>query len=229
MQWLLNPSVAIITFLIGICLSGFWHRERPQNSPNFRSGSIPVTYEFQTDPESERYGVLSALIREMYVDDGVKLLVIEHQGRCPTLAQAGEVPDAKVQEMRHQMEEYAFKGLQELKGETIDDFHAKAEECHPLISQLDIPVRYLLVTDENLEPLFPKGELDRGWTRFYAKYPGSSGIISFSNIGFDLEMKQALVSTGRGCGGLCGAGYFVLLAKDKGVWKVQTKINTWVS
>jgi hypothetical protein len=227
MQWLLNPAVAMITFIIGICLSGLWHWERPQNSRDFQSGTIP-TYKVQTNAESERYAVLSAVIKDIYVDDGVKLLVIEHQGRCPTPAQ-GEATDEKVQEIRHQMEEYAFKGLGELKRDTIDDFQSKANECHPLSSQLDIPIRYLLVTDKDLEPLFPEGEFDRGWTRFYAKYPASSGIISFSNVGFDLEMKQALVSTGRGCGGLCGAGYFVLLTKDKGLWKVQTKINTWVS
>jgi hypothetical protein len=79
------------------------------------------------------------------------------------------------------------------------------------------------------EPRFPKGEFDRAWSKFYAKYPNSSGIISFSNPGFNRGYTQAVVSTGRGCGGLCGAGYFVLLAKEHGVWTVKTKAETWVS
>ena len=87
----------------------------------------------------------------------------------------------------------------------------------------------MLVGQKDLEPLFPKGEFDRAWGKFYAKYPNSSGIINFSNPGFNRIYTQAVVSTGRGCGGLCGAGYFVLLAKEHGAWTVKTKVETWVS
>jgi hypothetical protein len=42
-------------------------------------------------------------------------------------------------------------------------------------------------------------------------------------------MNQALVAPSHGCGGLCGAGYYVLLTKKDGVWKVEAKRMTWVS
>jgi hypothetical protein len=127
------------------------------------------------------------------------------------------------------MEDDAFQSLPELARETIDDFHAREKECHPLAKKLDLPIKYVLVGSKELKPLFPEGEIDRGWSRFYAKYPGSSGVIGFSNPGFNRAYTQAVVSTSRGCGGLCGAGYFILLTKDSGVWKIKTKHGTWVS
>jgi hypothetical protein len=180
-----------------------------------------------TNRETEKYAVYSALIRDMYVEDGIKLLVIQHSDDCPS--SGDEASDEKVEDMRRQMDEYAIKKLPELKRETIDDFYVKAKQCFPFHKQLDIPIKYTLVRAKDLEPFFPEGELDRAWTRFYAKYPNSSGVISFSNVAFSVEMNQALVSTGRRCGGLCGAGYYVLLAKENGEWKVKSKTMIWVS
>jgi hypothetical protein len=178
--------------------------------------------------ETEQHAALSAIIRAMYVDDRTRLLVIAHADPCPT-PDAAETPNPKVEEVRQHMEDDGFQGMPELAGETIADFHAHAKECHPLARKLDIPIDYELVGPKDLEQLFPKGEFDRAWRRFYTKYPKSSGVISFSNPGFNRDYTQAVVSTGRGCGGLCGAGYFVLLTKVQNVWTVKTKVGTWVS
>jgi hypothetical protein len=183
----------------------------------------------QTNPETEKYAVYSALIKDMYISDGFKLLVIQTADDCPKPSDENKASDEKIEQMRREMEEYAVKQMPELRHETINDFHAQADKCQHLSRQFDIPVKYVLVTDKDIEPLFPKGEIDRAWQRFYAKYPHSSGIISFSNVGFNPEMNQAFVATSKGCGGLCGAGYYVLLTKKDGVWKVTSKTMTWVS
>lgn len=163
----------------------------------------------------------------MYVKDW-PLLVISNTDPCPT-PEPKETPNPKVLEMRQQMEDDAFQSLPELARETIDDFHAREKECHSLPKKLDIPIKHVVVASSDLDSLFPTGEFDRAWSRFYAKYPESSGIIGYSNPGFNRDYTQAVLSTSRGCGGLCGAGYFVLLAKDGGLWKIKTKTQTWVS
>jgi len=182
----------------------------------------------QTDYESERAAIVSAVIREMYVDDRTQLLVIEHEDPCPP-AEPNESPDPEVTHMRQQIEDHAFQNLPNLSRETIDDFHGRTKQCHHLANKLDVPVKYVLVGSKDLEPLFPKRGVDRGWDRFYAKYANSSGIIQFSNPGFNRDYTQSVVSTGRWCGGLCGAGYFLLLTKQGGAWRVATKVGTWVS
>jgi hypothetical protein len=164
----------------------------------------------------------------MYLDSHTKLLVIAGADPCSS-AKPDEPPDEKVDQLRRQTEDHAFKNMPTLARATISDFRAQEKECFQLTRKLNIPTEYVLVTEKDLEPLFPKSEFDRMWSRFYKKYPGSSGVISFSNPGFNRAFTQALISTSRGCGGLCGAGHLVLLKKTPGGWKVETKVMTWIS
>jgi hypothetical protein len=229
MKRVLNPTVALITFAIGVAIATVWQMSPSQSSIQDAS-AVPAAVEQApaADLETENYAVYSALIKDMYLEEGVKLLVIQNQDDCQSASTESEAPKEKVEEMRRHMEEWATGQMPALKHETIDEFH-KSRKCNSLSHRLDVPVRYVLVNDKDLNGVFLKGEFDRAWRRFYAKYRDSSGIISFSNIGFNPEMNQAFVYTGRVCGGLCGMGYFVLLTKDLGRWKVESKICTWVS
>jgi len=76
----------------------------------------------------------------------------------------------------------------------------------------------------------------RGWPiqkdesmSFERLYPGASGIVSFSHVGFDSTLDEAIVSTGFVCGGLCGAGYRYVLRKKSGRWEVVERLMVWVS
>ncbi|HYJ47199.1 MAG TPA: hypothetical protein VEV81_11360 [Pyrinomonadaceae bacterium] len=230
MRRLWNPTVALVTFLLGLACTSLWLSGGriflKAEVPSF--SSAPLFSQNQSDPEAEKYAVYSALIKDMYVDGRTKLLVIEGAGDCPSPSPADKVSDKDLKKMRDEMEGYAFKQFPELKLETIDDFHARTKECVSLNSRFEIPIEYVIVSYKEINSLFSKQGLD-GWDRFYERYPVSSGIIGFSNVGFNRAMNQALVSTSRSCGGLCGAGYFVLLKKEQGVWKVQSKQMTWVS
>ncbi|MFZ0060403.1 MAG: hypothetical protein WAL47_00015 [Pyrinomonadaceae bacterium] len=219
----MNLRVTVSLTAIFVVAVGFsCHRKNHARTPQSDVANLNTNY------ETEQHAALSAIIRDMYVDNRTRLLVIEGVDPCPS-PQPAETPDAKVEEMRQRMENFAFQKMPELARETIDDFHSRMKECHPLANKLGVPSKYVLVGSKDLKPLFPKGSFDRAWSRFYAKYPGSSGIIQFSNPGFNRDYTQAVVSTGRSCGGLCGEGYFILLTKDQGAWKIKTKVGTWVS
>jgi hypothetical protein len=227
MRRFLNPTVALITFLIGVLAAslglairqqGF---EQPEVSPvALPSASIPL----RNDPEDEKYAVYSALIRDMYVAEGTNLLVIGQETGCLRPSD-----DVRTEELRGLMEECVTRELCEVTPAVIDNFRGNAMNCRLLDRRLDIPVKYVLVSDRELESLFRKNEVGDAWERFYNKYPKSSGIISLSNVGFNPEMSQAFVATSRGCGGLCGAGYYVSLKKENGVWRVYSKTMTWIS
>jgi hypothetical protein len=227
MRRLLNPTVALTTFIIGTSAVFLWLASqrislpKPEAQPASFSAAVTPP---RSDLEAERYAVYSAVIKDMYAEGGVKLLVISRDTGCWTPSD-----EEKVGEERRSVEDYAVKKLPGLKLETVDDFNAEMKECVSLTKRLDIPLKYVFVTDEELKPIFPKDGKGTWWPGFYAKFPGSSGLISFSNVGFDRDVTQALVSTARGCGGLCGAGYYVLLEKEGGVWKVRSKTMTWVS
>jgi hypothetical protein len=58
------------------------------------------------------------------------------------------------------------------------------------------------------------------WNAFYRRFPGSSGLVEVSRVGFGQDGKSALVLVEYGCGGRCGGTLYVLLAKQGGRWRV---------
>jgi hypothetical protein len=57
----------------------------------------------------------------------------------------------------------------------------------------------------------------------------ASGLFSMSEIAFDADHRQALVSYGFVCGSLCGSGGTLLLKKVDGAWKISDRCDGWVS
>jgi hypothetical protein len=62
-----------------------------------------------------------------------------------------------------------------------------------------------------------KGE--SGWKNFYRKYPGATGLVTFSRVGFNRKMDEALAHLTAQSGLGSGAGFFAYLRKRKGVWR----------
>jgi len=64
---------------------------------------------------------------------------------------------------------------------------------------------------------------------FEQLFPGADGIISFSHVGFDTSLDEAIVSTSFVCGLLCGSGHIYVLQKRYGRWKVVNAWMIWIS
>ncbi|HEV2195154.1 MAG TPA: hypothetical protein VGR55_06210 [Candidatus Acidoferrum sp.] len=61
------------------------------------------------------------------------------------------------------------------------------------------------------------------------RFPGAGGRISFSRVGFDSHLDEAIVATSFVCGWLCGSGDRYVLRKRQGRWEVVNKWMVWVS
>lgn len=61
---------------------------------------------------------------------------------------------------------------------------------------------------------------DEYWRRFYVRYPDSPGLVRLSRVGIDPASEQALVFVHHICGGRCGTGRYVLLARSGEAWEV---------
>ena len=64
---------------------------------------------------------------------------------------------------------------------------------------------------------------------FERLFPGAGGIISFSRVGFNSALDEAVVSTSFVCGGLCGLGWRHFLKKRRGRWQITDASRVWVS
>jgi hypothetical protein len=68
------------------------------------------------------------------------------------------------------------------------------------------------------------------WNEFYRRYPRARGYQAFSPIGYSTSGWEALFYHEYYCGGLCGAGNVVWVARDSnGHWKVRKTINLWIA
>lgn len=100
--------------------------------------------------------------------------------------------------------------------DTVEHFNSRQKiPCH-LKPQLDAAISYHFMPREEEDKFFKK-KGPGGWPDFYKKYPKSSGFWSLSAIGYNTEGTEALLYVGHHCGGLCGTGHLVLLAKETAV------------
>ena len=175
----------------------------------------------------EEYSVYSAYLRSRELRGDAKLLVI-HEGTsgCPMYEDESTRANFGTKESFHQL---VKKRFHEAEQATLDDYLEKNKTPGKLLSKFDLPIKYVIASDADIAPLFPKGEPDIAWKKFYAKYPGSTGILFFSKAGFSSKMTQAFIYAGRQCGGLCGLGKYILLEKKGSTWSIENEMELWVS
>jgi hypothetical protein len=69
--------------------------------------------------------------------------------------------------------------------------------------------------------------IEKGWERYYKKYPGSHGIFMFSKIIY--EGDYAIFYAGRRSNGLSGSGDLIIMEKNNDNWSITTCINIWMA
>jgi hypothetical protein len=115
-----------------------------------------------------------------------------------------------------------------IRTETIQSFLERS--CTPgYLSQTfhtDLP--RFFISSQNIR--FNDVIVDKnGPKSFNQLYPGADGIMSFSHVGFNSKMDEAIVSTCFVCGLLCGARYRYILRKKSGRWQVADGLMVSVS
>jgi hypothetical protein len=123
--------------------------------------------------------------------------------------------------------ERTLENVHRLPSSLVDSYRSRNAASYSLSVELDIKQDYVLMSQEDFDEVFRQdGPV---WERFETKYPGKSGMIIFSRVGFDVKGNTALASMGYRCGDLCGAGGLYILVKEDGNWKVQEALMVWQS
>jgi hypothetical protein len=115
-----------------------------------------------------------------------------------------------------------------VRADTIEDFITRSQTGGPLSTTFhtDLP-HFFIAADSvyfDIEPIQKNSQRP-----FHQLFPAADGIISFSHVGFDPSLHEAIVSTSFICGGLCGTGRRYILRKKWGRWEVMDKWVVWVS
>jgi len=162
--------------------------------------------------EAEEYAVYAALIEAEYLP-GPGLIVLENR------TEAGMDQDLE------RMLERINEKMPGIAAETLGSFRLRNAETVTLTNRLSLSVPYVLIDEQEMKEIFAEG----GWDLFYERYPHSQGVMSLSRVGFNSDLTQALVYVGNWSHWVVGAGYYVLLAKERSVWVVRDKVMVWIS
>ena len=161
--------------------------------------------------ESEEYVVYSHLIESWYVNDNIRLIVIEDTNE----------PSLWSESLENELEPL------DVTEEMIEVFKTRNMRPVSLKRLLSLSVPYVLIGSKEMEDIF---QIDRdGWDEFYQRYPDSPGTITLSRVGFNSYMNRALVYIGIQSHWRAGSGHFVLLLKENAAWKVQGETMIWIS
>jgi hypothetical protein len=109
--------------------------------------------------------------------------------------------------------------------EAITDYEARnrAPVALPVLIPARTPIRRL-----RLATFMPPGvQQDEAYARFRIENAPATYLHVLSRPGFDPARRRAVVTTASGCGGLCGYGQTVLLARIPGGWRVIARDTTW--
>jgi hypothetical protein len=161
--------------------------------------------------EAEEYAVYSALVQQNPIGYNLgSSIVIREQ----TVSGAD-------------MLELTLENVHALPARLVDSYRSRNAASYTLGPNLDVEQDYALMPEEEFDEIFRKG--GPVWTRFQARYPEASGMVTFSRVGFNADGDEALTLVGYRCGDLCGAGGLYLLVKEDGSWKVQEELMAWQS
>jgi hypothetical protein len=129
--------------------------------------------------------------------------------------------------------------LQALSPETLTDFITENRQSYPLETIFDNKDKRIVLVSraDFLEKPSPENGLSCTWMRvecfnkpkFEAAYPGASGIILLSTIGYNAARTQALITTQLVNEQDTGVTYILLLTKRGRQWIIEDKYEiNWI-
>jgi hypothetical protein len=84
-----------------------------------------------------------------------------------------------------------------------------------------------MISSKDIDLLFNNNLLKSDWSEFFRKYPESTGILSFSRVGFNKQKTHAILYVEKICGHICGTGSYLFYYKSSGSWQVGSIFRVW--
>ena len=99
---------------------------------------------------------------------------------------------------------------------------------------MQIAPAYLYIDSATIAGMYPSSldeqeSIQLFWLAFHKRYPRSSGIYSFSRVGFNSDSTIGIVGEGYSCGGLCGHNSVVIVRHDGDSWVVWKYLRRTIS
>lgn len=149
--------------------------------------------------------IYSIVLKEKYLDETASTLAIAQNIVC---IEDQDKLRGSIIDKYNSLHLNSFNSLQK---STRENFLGQSANCGRFNQKFDISNEHFFVKDAS--------EISSV----------SRSLISLSNIGFNMQITQAVLYVGRWCGPKCGEGNYYLLNKIDGKWLITEEINSWVS
>ena len=123
--------------------------------------------------------------------------------------------------------DYVLQNLHNVDSQTLDSFRSRNATAQVLRPDMQLGGPYTLLSQSARDQIFGKNQ--SGWDIFYYRFPQAPGITTFSRVGFNGNLDQALVYMGTQSNWLAGSGYYILLKKSNGTWSIDQQVMIWIS
>ncbi|MGD0751200.1 MAG: hypothetical protein ABSA23_07300 [Anaerolineales bacterium] len=123
--------------------------------------------------------------------------------------------------------DYVLQNMHGMASGTLDSFRARNTTAQVLRPDMQLGGPYTLLSQTAKNQIFSQNQ--SGWDIFYNRYPQAPGITTFSRVGFNASLDQALVYMGTQSNWLVGTGNYFLLKKVNGTWSIDQQVLIWVS
>jgi hypothetical protein len=110
----------------------------------------------------------------------------------------------------------------------IKDFISKSTSNYKIDKNFRFDISNCnMISSKEMDHLFKNNLLQSDWSDFFSKYPESTGILSFSRVGFNEQKTHAILYIEKICGHICGTGSYLFYYKTSGTWKVGSIFRVW--
>ncbi|MDQ1350539.1 MAG: hypothetical protein QG657_841 [Acidobacteriota bacterium] len=206
----------IIPVLLVVFLSGC-------QDDHTKTASLP-----SPELEQEEYNVYSSLLNgNSYVDDHSITIISDYTIPVSVIDVITYYSGSKSEILRTRYYLWGFfdkMSIAEIGEDTLEDFEQKNQHHYPLNYKFNIKKKYLLLSHEE----FMDNALQRAnWDDLRSVYPDSSGVFTFSRVGFNSTRDKAIVYQGWWEGWRFSFGYIILLYKVKNVWILEKRMPLW--
>jgi len=125
-------------------------------------------------------------------------------------------------------EKFIQKNLETLiETKTIQNYVNNNHKIYKFDPENCLGNTYIRINEEEHKRIFSRGD---GWGQFSVLYPESLKVLmTFSKIGFNSQMDQALVFVQSYGDYGSGEGFYILLRKSGENWKIEKSIIAWLA
>jgi hypothetical protein len=172
--------------------------------------------------EQEEYNVYSSLLNgSSYVDDHSITIISDSTLAVSVIDMITYFSGSKSEIIRTRYYLWGFfdkMSIAEIGENTLEDFEQKNQHHYPLNYKFNIKRKYILISHEEfLDSLRQR----RNWYDLHSAYPDSSGVFTFSRVGFNQTRDKAIVFQKCWDGRSDSVKSIILLYKVKNVWIIE--------